>query len=109
MKTSEKTKKALEKLVKDLADGMKWNWTRMASHRDAADAVLSTMAELGLIREKNIRLADKSGSSTANSTAALMTSRTSHSDARPRSITTALIPTIITSEARSFARDQPAN
>ena len=39
----------LAKLVEELADPMKWNWTRMATHRDAADCVLETMVELGLI------------------------------------------------------------
>lgn len=41
----------LEKLVEELADGMKWNWTRMCSNRDAADVVLARMAQLGMIQK----------------------------------------------------------
>ena len=42
---------ALEKVVADLADEYAWTWTRMVSHRDAADCVLHRMADAGLIEE----------------------------------------------------------
>lgn len=42
---------ALERVVEGLADGYKWNWSRMMSHRDAADCVLDTLAKLGLIEQ----------------------------------------------------------
>ncbi len=44
------------KLVENLSDPMEWNWTRMLSHRDAADAVLSKMAELGIIEQRAHKL-----------------------------------------------------
>jgi hypothetical protein len=39
----------VERLVSELADGMKWNWTVTASYRDAADRALQLMVELGLV------------------------------------------------------------
>lgn len=42
---------ALERVVEGLADGYKWNWTRMMSHRDAADCALDVLAKLGLIEQ----------------------------------------------------------
>ncbi len=52
MKTAIDTQEALQKLVKELSDGTEWNWIHMSSDRDAADQVLSRMAELGLIRHE---------------------------------------------------------
>lgn len=40
---------SLERVVAELADTMKWNWTRGTTHRDAADSVLYLMAREGLI------------------------------------------------------------
>lgn len=40
---------ALRQLVSELANGYKWNWCHAISQRDAADAVLKRMVELGLI------------------------------------------------------------
>lgn len=40
------------KLVKQLADPIKWNWAETASERDAADKVLMLMAKLGLVKHK---------------------------------------------------------
>ena len=42
----------IERLVEELADGFRWNWTRMLSYRDAADLVLRRMSELGIIEER---------------------------------------------------------
>jgi hypothetical protein len=44
------------KLVEELADPIKWNWTRTASHRDAADAVLRDLARLGIIEHREHKL-----------------------------------------------------
>ena len=43
---------ALERVVENLADGMIWNWTRMLSERDAADAALRLLANEGLIEQR---------------------------------------------------------
>ncbi len=40
-------------LTKHLADEKAWNWRSTTSQRDAADAVLHKMAELGLIKHKD--------------------------------------------------------
>ena len=45
----------IELLVQKLADEYDWNWTRMLSERDAADAVLRLMAGLRLIRRRKHR------------------------------------------------------
>lgn len=42
---------ALECVVENLSDGYKWNWTRVMSHRDAADAALRLLANEGLIEQ----------------------------------------------------------
>ena len=39
----------MEELVKHLSDPYKFNWTRMISHRDAADQMLGMLAENGFI------------------------------------------------------------
>jgi hypothetical protein len=46
----------ITKLVENLADPIEWNWTQMTSHRDAADAVLIKMAELGIIEQRAHKL-----------------------------------------------------
>lgn len=40
---------AVEEVVKELADPMKWNWTKGTSGRNAADSALAVMAHFGLI------------------------------------------------------------
>lgn len=40
---------ALERVVENLADGIKWNWRYAWSPRDAADVVLRLMVEEGII------------------------------------------------------------
>lgn len=50
---SEDSDKMLAKLVEQLTDPTKWKWTRMISQRDAADCVLTTMVELGLIEGRH--------------------------------------------------------
>jgi hypothetical protein len=47
------TERKIVKLTKSLANKQDWNWTRMASRRDAADMVLREMAKLGLIGHKS--------------------------------------------------------
>ena len=42
----------LERVVAELADPLEWNWTRMMSHRDAADCALSVLAREGLIQKR---------------------------------------------------------
>lgn len=43
----------LEKVVASLSDEMVWNWTRQGwSERDAADAVLRLLLEVGLIEHR---------------------------------------------------------
>lgn len=41
---------ALEKVVEELSDGYKWNWTVCHSDRDAADAILLLLARHKLIK-----------------------------------------------------------
>lgn len=50
--TNEDVKRKLQRVVKDLADGIAWNWCNMASHRAAADACLTLMANEGLIEHR---------------------------------------------------------
>jgi hypothetical protein len=40
-------------LVRHLSDERTYNWTRTGTHRDLADHVLRSMAQLGIIQERN--------------------------------------------------------
>lgn len=50
--TPEETALALEKVVKEMADGYRWNWCDMSNHRNAANAFLGVLAREGLIEER---------------------------------------------------------
>jgi hypothetical protein len=43
----------LERVVANLADPIEWNWTRMMSHRDAANCMLALLSIEGLIEHAN--------------------------------------------------------
>lgn len=42
----------MHKLLKNLSDGKRWNWCDCSNNRSTVDAVLSTMADCGIIEER---------------------------------------------------------